>query len=191
MIRVSAFVIFPMMLLLSALARPLIIVMITAKWESCIILLQIMCFSMMWYPIHAINLNLLQVKGRTDLFFRLEVVKKSYGLIILAITLPMGLVTLCIGNLISSLISLIVNTWYTGKLINVGYWKQMGDLIPIFGMSLAMYLCVSVFCYFIPNMYFQIIGGGILGVILYITFAVIFKRDEINEVKYLLRLKKK
>ena len=118
-------------------------------------------------------------------------VKKSYGVIILAITLPMGLVAFCIGNLISSLISLIVNTWYTGKLINVGYWKQMGDLIPIFGISLAMYLCVSAFCYFIPNMYIQILGGGILGVILYIAFAIILKRDEINEVKYLLRLKKK
>jgi hypothetical protein len=65
----------------------------------------------------------------------------------------------------------------------------MCDLLPIFGMSLAMFLCVSAFCYFIPNMYIQILGGGILGATLYITFAVIFKRDEINEVKYLLRLK--
>lgn len=187
-LRVSAFIIFPVMLLLSALARPLIIVMITAKWESCIILLQIMCFSMMWYPIHAINLNLLQVKGRSDLFFRLEVVKKSYAIIILAITLPLGLVALCIGNVISSLIALFVNTWYTGKLINVGYRKQIGDLLPIFGMSLLMYFCVSAFCYIISNMYIQIIGGGILGATIYLTLAIIFNRDEINEVKYLFKL---
>ena len=189
-LRVSAFIIFPIMLLLSALARPLIIVMITAKWESCIILLQIMCFSMMWYPIHAINLNLLQVKGRSDLFFRLEVIKKSYGLIILTITLPMGLVAVCVGGVFSSLIALFINTWYTGKLIHVGFKKQMGDLLPILGMSLAMYLSVSAFCYFIPNMYIQILGGGILGVILYISIAFNLKRDEISDVKYLLRLKK-
>ena len=190
MIRVSAFIIFPMMLLLSALARPLIIVMITAKWESCIILLQIMCFSMMWYPIHAINLNLLQVKGRTDLFFRLEVVKKLYGLIILAITLPMGLIALCVGGVFSSLIALFINTWYTGKLIQVGFKKQMRDLLPILGMSLVMYLCVSAFCHIFPNMYIQILVGGILGFIVYIILAIITKRDEISEVKYLLRLKK-
>lgn len=76
MIRTTAFIVFPMMFMLSALARPLILTMITAKWESCIILLQLMCFSLMWYPIHAMNLNLLQVKGRTDLFLRLEIIKK-------------------------------------------------------------------------------------------------------------------
>ena len=75
MLRLSAFVIFPIMLMLSALARPLVITMITEKWEHSIIFLQIMCFSMMWYPIHAINLNLLMVKGRSDLFFRLEIIK--------------------------------------------------------------------------------------------------------------------
>lgn len=92
MLKVSAFVIFPLMLMLSALARPLVITMITAKWEGCIILLQIICFSMMWYPIHAINLNLLQVKGRSDLFLRLEIIKKVVGVAILVVTLPMGLV---------------------------------------------------------------------------------------------------
>lgn len=189
MIRVSAFVIFPIMLLLAALARPLIIVMITAKWEPCIILLQIMCFSAMWYPVHALNLNLLQVTGRSDLFFRLEVIKKAFGLIILAITLPLGLVAICWGGIVSSMISLFINTYYTGKLIKVGYRKQMKDLLPILGMSLVMYLCVSALCYFIPSMYIQIIGGGILGIILYIAFAVILKRDEISEVKYLLKLK--
>ena len=79
MIRVAAFITFPTMLMLSALARPLIFTMITAKWESCIILLQLMCFSLMWYPVHSLNLNLLQVKGRTDLFLRLEIIKKILG----------------------------------------------------------------------------------------------------------------
>lgn len=121
MLRTTAFVIFPLMMMLSALARPLIITMITAKWESCIILLQIICFSMMWYPIHAINLNLLQVRGRSDLFLRLEIIKKIVGVSILIFTLPQGLITFCYGSIVSSLISLIINTYYTGKLINVGF----------------------------------------------------------------------
>lgn len=189
MLRVTAFIVFPMMLMLSALARPLVITLITAKWESCIILLQIICFSMMWYPIHAINLNLLQVKGRTDLFLRLEIIKKIIGLAILVITLPQGLITFCIGNILSSMISLIINTYYTGKLINVGYFKQMGDLLPIFALSLALFGTVHLSNYFIVNMYLQILIGGILGGAVYLGGAYLFKFKELEDVKYMLKRK--
>lgn len=189
MLKVSAFVIFPVMLMLSALARPLVITMITAKWEACIILLQIICFSMMWYPIHAINLNLLQVKGRSDLFLRLEIIKKVVGLSILVITLPLGLVYFCLGNIVSSMFSLVINTYYTGKLINVGYFKQMRDLLPIFGLSLFMWLSVHCAIYFIPNMLLQIFVGCCLGFIIYIGGALLFKFDELKDVKYLLQRK--
>lgn len=189
MLKVSAFVIFPIMLMLSALARPLVITMITAKWEACIILLQIICFSMMWYPIHAINLNLLQVKGRSDLFLRLEIIKKVLGLSILVITLPLGLVYFCLGNIVSSMIALIINTYYTGKLIQVGYFKQMKDLLPIFGLSLFMWLCIHGINYFIPNMLLQIFVSGCVGLIIYLGVAFLFKFDELKDVKYLLQRK--
>lgn len=189
MLKVSAFVIFPIMLMLSALARPLVITMITAKWEACIILLQIICFSMMWYPIHAINLNLLQVKGRSDLFLRLEIIKKVLGLSILVITLPLGLVYFCLGNIVSSMIALIINTYYTGKLIQIGYLKQMRDLLPIFGLSLFMWFCIHVSNYFIPNMLLQIFVGGCVGLIIYLGVAFLFKFDELKDVKYLLQRK--
>ena len=189
-LRVSAFVFFPMMLLLSALARPLVIVMVTEKWEACILLLQILCFSGMWYPIHAINLNLLQVTGRSDLFLRLEIIKKLCGLIILAITLPIGLVAICVGSVVSSIVSLVINTWYTGKLIHLGFKKQMEDLLPLFILSFLMYLFVSLFCYIVNNFLIQIIGGGFLGISLYIAMAFLVNRDEINDVKYLLKYKK-
>lgn len=190
MLRVSAFVIFPIMLMLSALARPLIITMITSKWESCIILLQIICFSMMWYPIHAINLNLLQVKGRSDLFLRLEIIKKVMGLGILCVTLPMGLVVFCCGNIVFSMISLVINTYYTGKLINVGYWKQMKDLLPIFVLSLLMWGCVLTVNYFLPNMLIQLFVGGCVGAIIYLGGAYLLKFEELKDVKYLLNRKK-
>lgn len=142
MIRVTAFIVFPLMLMLSALSRPLILIMITAKWEPCIILLQILCFSMMWWPIHAINLNLLLVLGRSDYFFKLEIIKKIYGLIILIFTLPMGLIAFCSGRILSSLISLWVNTYYTKKIINLGFWEQLNDLKHVLFLSLAMFFIV-------------------------------------------------
>lgn len=189
MLRTTAFIVFPLMLMLAALARPLVITLITAKWEACIILLQIICFSMMWYPIHSINLNLLMVKGRSDLFLRLEIMKKIIGLSILVITLPQGLIIFCCGNILSSIISLIINTYYTGKLINVGYLKQMKDLIPIIALSLVMFGTILLANDFITNLYIQIIAGGLIGGGIYLGGAILFKFEELNDVKYMLKRK--
>lgn len=189
MLKATAFIIFPIMMTLSALARPLVITLVTAKWESCIILLQIICFSFMWYPVHAINLNLLQVKGRSDLFLRLEIIKKIVGISILAITLPHGLIVFCCGSVVSSLIALVINTYYTGKLINVGYFKQMRDLLPIVLLGLVMFAMIHLSNYLIPNMLLQIICGGIFGAIVYIGGAVLFKFSELDDVKYMLKRK--
>lgn len=189
MLRTTAFIVFPLMMMLSALARPLVLTLITAKWEACIILLQIICFSMMWYPIHSINLNLLMVKGRSDLFLRLEIIKKVIGVCILAITLPQGLIIFCYGTIVSSMISLIINTYYTGKLIQVGYWCQMKDLVPTLFLSLLLFGSVHLITYFISNLYLQIICGGIVGFIVYVSGAILFKFEELNDVKYMLKRK--
>lgn len=189
MLKTTAFVVFPLMMILAGLARPLIITMITAKWEACIILLQLLCFSLMWYPIHSINLNLLQVKGRTDLFFRLEVIKKIIGLSILVVTLPLGLVVFCIGGIISSLVCLAVNTYYTGKLINVGYLKQMRDLFPTLFLSLVLFGVILALNQFISNYLLQILVGGTVGSLVYLGGAFLFKFDELNDVKYMLKRK--
>ena len=82
MIRLSGFVLFPVMMLLAALARPLVILMVTEKWEGCIYLMQILCFVFMWQPIHILNMNVLQVKGRTDLTLKLEIIKKTLGTVL-------------------------------------------------------------------------------------------------------------
>lgn len=189
MLRTTAFIVFPLMMMLSALARPLVLTLITAKWEACIILLQIICFSMMWYPIHSINLNLLMVKGRSDLFLRLEIIKKVIGVCILAITLPQGLIIFCYGTIVSSMISLIINTYYTGKLIQVGYWRQMKDLIPTLILSFLLLGSIHFTNSLISNLYLQIICGGIVGFIVYMSGAILFKFEELNDVKYMLKRK--
>ena len=189
MLRVTAFIVFPAMMLLASLAHPLVIVMITAKWESCVVLLQIMCFSMMWYPIHAINLNLLLVKGRSDLFLRLEFVKKGIGLSILAFTLPLGIVYFCLGGIFSSLLCLFVNTYYTGKLINCGYFTQMKDLTPILLLSFAMLITIFGVNSLIDSNALKIIVGGIVGVTTYIGGAILFRMPEMEEIKYMIKRK--
>lgn len=189
MIRVTAFIVFPLMMLLSALARPLVLTLITSKWESCIILLQIICFAMMWYPLQALNLNLLSVKGRSDLLLRVEIVKKIIGISILAITLPQGLIIFCYGSIISAIISLVINTYYTGKLIQIGFMRQMKDVFPSMMLSFLVFGIVHLINYFTANAYLQILCGGIAGVIVYIGGAILCKLPELNDVMYMFKRK--
>lgn len=181
-LKLSAFIIFPLMMILSAVADPLVRILLTDKWEGCIILLQIMCFALMWYPIHAINLNLLTVKGRSDLFFRLEVLKKIIGIAIMCVTIPNGIIWMVSGGIVSSMISLVINTYYTGKLISIGYLKQMKDLLPIFVASLLVYIIAHFSMVLFANVYLKLLLGTIIGVFIYILSAKIFFKTELNDV---------
>lgn len=186
LLKLSAFIVFPLMMGLAAVAFPLIRIVLTPKWEGCSFYLQIICFALMWYPIHAINLNLLQVKGRSDLFLRLEIIKKIVGVCIMCITIPLGITAMCIGMVASSFIALFINTFYTGKFIDIQYLKQMRDLLPIFVNSLLTGGLIFISIQFITNDVFKLMVGVIIGVLYYILSSYIFARDEIDEVKRLL-----
>lgn len=192
-LKLSAFLIFPMMLMLSAIAEPLVRVILTDKWKGCIILLQIVCFSMMWYPIHAINLNLLTVKGRSDLFFRLEIFKKVCGVCVMCVTIPQGIIWMVSGGIVSSMIALVINTYYTGKLINVGYLRQMGDLLPIFSVSFFMWLVIHASLWLTSNIYLQLPLGIFVGLLVYIICARVLLKSEWEDAMSMLpaRLKRK
>ena len=167
---------------MSAVAYPLTLVIIGEKWEFSAYLLQIVCFSMMWYPVHALNLNLLQVKGRSDLFLKLEIIKKIVGICILCISVPMGIVAMCYFNILSSLIALFINTYYTGKLINVGFMKQIRDITPTLILSMIMWVVVLSTIQFIPNKYVQLSVGILIGSAIYIAGSYFFKYPELKEV---------
>lgn len=190
-LKLSAFVVFPLMIGLSAVADPFIRIALTDKWEGAIYLLQIICFWMMWYPIHAINLNILQVKGRSDYFLKLEIIKKIQGVLVLCITVPMGIVAMCYGSVISSVVCLVWNTYYTKKLINYGFFAQMKDLLPILLHSLVMGGIVAIVVYFMPTLWLKLIVGVISGIIYYIAGAYIMKFPEMDELLTILKLKRK
>jgi len=167
---------------MSAVAHPLTLVVIGEKWEFSAYLLQIICFSMMWYPVHALNLNLLQVKGRSDLFLKLEIIKKIIGICILFASVPLGIVAMCYFGILSSIISLIINTYYTGKLINVGFFKQMRDIAPTLLLSMVMWVIVLSVIQFIPNIYIQLVVGILIGATIYLASSHFFKFPELKEV---------
>lgn len=188
-LRVSAFLIFPLLAGLSAVAEPFILLLLKEQWLFASTLLQIICFGMMWYPIHAINLNLLQVKGRSDLFLKLEIIKKIMAVVILFITVPMGLIAMCVGQIFSSIICLIINTHYTGKLIQVGFLRQMQDLLPILLLSLTMCWGVYFTISFLTGSLLQLITGICVGVIYYIVLAFLFRFPELKELLSIIRRK--
>lgn len=188
-LKLSAFVIFPLMMGLVALAHPLVVLLLKEQWSFAAVLLQILCFSMMWYPIHSINLNLLQVKGRSDLFLKLEIYKKLIGVLILCITIPMGLIAMCVGSVVSSVLSLAINTYYTRRLIGLGFFKQMKDLLPSIGYSVSMLFVVyGVSLLFVDNLY-KVIVGGVSGILYYVFISMITRSSELTDLLSLIHLK--
>lgn len=186
-LRLSAYIIFPLMIGMAAVARPMVIIMITEKWEPCVVYLQIICVAMMWYPIHAINLNLLQVKGRSDLFLRLEIIKKVIVTMVMIVTLQIGVLAMCWGMIFTSLFSLIINTHYTSQLIHVGFVRQMRDLTPILLASAVMGIIVYGLTIIISNLYIQLLVGIIVGIITYFGISKVFKFPELKEIVDLLK----
>lgn len=189
LLKLSAFIVFPLMTGLAAIASPLIRVILTAKWDGCVLYLQILCFALMLYPIHAINLNLLQVKGRSDIFLRLEIIKKIIGVVILIITIPLGITAMCLGMVFSSIICLIVNTYYTSRFIDVGLLTQLKDLRIILINSLVMGGGIYILTSFIDIEGLKLVMGIVIGFLLYFIGSFYFSKAELQEVISLIKKK--
>lgn len=180
LLKMSAFIIFPMMCLLAGVAKPLIVILIGKKWEFCSVLLIPISLQLMWYPIHAINLNLLQVKGRSDLFLRLEIIKKILGVTVLCLSVPFGIIFMCYSAIANSILCLIINTYYTGKLINVGFIRQMRDLSGILILSLSLFAIVLIGGSLIGNNWIWLCGGCTFGAAYYLGTAKLLHFEELE-----------
>ena len=187
------FLIAPTLLLLSVLGEPLFRFLFTEKWLPAVPYFQILCWNGILYPIHAYNLNILKVKGRSDLFLRLEIIKKIMIVVVIAVTLQFGIYGLLYGGLFISVIAFFINTHYTGKFLKYTAWQQIKDLIPIIFMAFI----VSVIVYFedawlkevISYDLIRLIIGGLLGGGLYLFLAYIFKMTSLLELKNILKRK--
>ncbi len=190
LLKMSAFIIFPLMMLLCGLSESLIKILLTDKWLPSVPLLQVLCFSFMFYPIHAINLNLLQVKGRSDLFLRLEIIKKTVITIVLFATAPFGVLIMCYGIIFTSVLALIINTYYTGELIKIGFFTQIKDILPVLILSFITGFLAYLPSTILIDSYFQLAVGGLIGSLFFIGATFLFKFSEFQELKNFLFNKK-
>lgn len=127
LISMTSLVIFFGMFLLAALAKPLIITLLTDKWLDAVIYLQVFCFAYMFDHICALNLNILYVKGYSNLVLKLEVLKKAISISMIIAAIPFGVLAICVVSALYTQIAVVINTYYTGKLFGLGYVKQVKD----------------------------------------------------------------
>ena len=182
-IKVTMFVTAVCMISLGAVSEPLIYTLIGTKWHEAATYLPLICISMSLYPLHAINLNILQVLGRSDIFLYLEILKKIVGIVPIVIGIFCGIYYMLLASILTGVISLYLNTWYTGKTLNYSFWKQLRDITPSYFTALVIALAVYFLKYLSLPYYIVLMLQIIVGIVACITISEIFKFDEYKELK--------
>lgn len=174
LISMTSMVIFFGMFLLAALAKPLILTVLTEKWLDAVIYLQVFCFGYMFDHICSLNLNILYVKGYSNLVLKLEIIKKTISISMIIAAIPFGPLAICIAGTLYIQIAVVINTYYTGKLFGLGYFKQVKDFIKYFICSFLSVIPAIIFAYFNFGNVFQLLIGSILAGLIYF---LLLRRD--------------
>ena len=190
LMKVVIFIIAPVLSISIVIAEPLIRFLLTDKWLPAVPYFQILAISGILYPIHAYNLNILMVKGKSNLFLKLEIIKKLLISLVLIFSLQFGIFGILWGQVFISVAAFFINTYYTGKILNYGSLQQIIDLMPILILSAA----VAILFYFLDLYFFRsfvditrliIVSSGFSAV--YLAFTWLLKFKEIDYIKNLLK----
>lgn len=179
-----AFIMFPLMTLLSILSKPLVIILYTEKWLPAVVFMQIYFFTRTITPLSALNINMINAIGRSDLFMKMDFSKIPLELLILAITLPISIEAMMWGSLVSTFICFFINAYIPGKIYGYTAWKQIKDWRYIFLSVIIMVICVWPIVYYINNSWLQLIFGGTVGVSTYLGCCLLFgiiKKETLKE----------
>lgn len=187
LIRLTGLFVVPLMLGLAAIANPLIIALLGDEWIGCILLFQILCIARMWTPFSAININLLQVLGRTDLQLKLELAKKAIISIVLLATFSGGVVIFVGGFALCTILAFFINTYYTKRIIGVSFFSQIKTIVPSVLLSLIMAATIIGINMIIGNIYVKLVVDILVGFTLYFLLLFIFERSSILEIRELFR----
>ena len=179
------FVISPVLIFLAVLAEPVFIFLFTAKWLPAVPYFQILCVTGILFPLHSYNLSILNVKGRSDLFLKLEVIKKIIIVITIIVAIPFGIIALLYGQVIISILAFFVNAHYTSRFISYTGWEQIKDVLPI--ISLAVFGGIAIFFldHFIMQeqaYFYRIVAGGVVGSLIYLGAAFLTRLNSLFEL---------
>jgi teichuronic acid exporter len=178
-----ALVSFPMMMGLAAVARPMVLVLLTSKWEGCILYLQLLCVVGALYPLQVINLSVLTAQGHSDLFLRLEIIKKCLIVSVVAITWRWGITAMIFGQIGLAWVGLCLNAHFTGRLLRYGFWKQIADMLPYAVAAGVMFIAVYSFQLWDWGRNLSLlIAQCIFGAVLYVAICRLFALEAFMEL---------
>lgn len=184
------FIIAPILIFAAVLAEPVFRFLLTEKWLPAVPYFQILCVSGIFYPINAYNLNVLKVKGRSDLFLKLELIKKLLIAMSIVVALQFGIYGLLYSQAILSIVAFYINSYHTNKFINYSTWEQTKDIMPLISLALLVGGAVYFLDGFLVKKNLEDIvrifvgmGAGSIG---YIFFTYLFKRDIYKDLQQII-----
>ena len=189
--KTSTYVMAPLLMGLAACGKSVISILMTDKWLPSYPFMVIFCITYMFYPVHTANLNAIKALGRSDLFLKLEIIKKVVGITAILITFKISVMAMAYSLLVTSVLSQIINSWPNKKLMNYSYIEQLKDILP--GILLAAFMGGSVYCvnFLHLNNWLTLIIQVPLGAIIYIGLSALFKLESftyiLNMIKPVIR----
>ncbi len=171
LIKSIMFITFVLMMGMAAVAEPMVITLIGEPWRPSIIYLQLLCFVGMMYPLHALNLNILKVQGRSDLFLKLEIIKTVLDVPVIIIGIMFGIKAMIVGMIVNTQVAYVLNSYWSGRFIEYPMREQVKDIFPSFALTVTMGIMVAVIGWLLPFSYpvklmIQVISGAaiVLGI---------------------------
>lgn len=176
-IRISSYIMWPIMLGLAAVAEPLIRLLLTEKWLPSVPYMRVFCFAMAFEPIHTANLNAIKAMGRSDITLKLEIVKKTFGLLLLLAVMPYGPFAICSSTILYSFAAQVLNTAPNRKLLGYRYLDQLKDILPFAAMSCVMCAAVAALGRIPAPDSVRLLVQIPCGIAVYIGLSVLFRVD--------------
>lgn len=190
-INVSSYIMWPLMLGLTVVSESLVSVLLTDKWLFAVPYLQVFAIIYAFEPVHTANLSAIKALGRSDLFFRLEIIKKIIGLLLLFIFMRKGVFAIALSLLIYNVIAQIVNSWPNRKLLGYSYMEQLKDIIPYILLSLIMVCAVYPISFLKISNIVILLLQVVCGAVVYIALSYILKLNTFNYILNILKSRKK
>ena len=176
-IKTSTYIMAPLMMGLAFCAEPIVRLVLTDKWLPCVPYLQIFCITYMFYPIHTANLNAIKAMGRSDLFLKLEIAKKVVGMALLLSTMWFGVMAMAYSLLISTVTSMIINSWPNRELLNYSFSEQIIDILPSTAIAILMGILISPIRLLNDSIFVTLLIQILLGMVIYIGLSIVFKLE--------------
>lgn len=186
-IKTSTYIMAPLMMGLAFCAEPVVRLVLTDKWLPCVPFLRIFCITYMFYPIHTANLNAIKAMGRSDLFLKLEIAKKAVGLILLLSTMWFGVMAMAYSLFISTLLSMIINSWPNRKLLSYAYLEQMKDILPGIALAVFMGCCVYLVSLLRLSSAVTLVIQVPLGAVIYIGLSAVLHLESFEYLMGIIR----